>query len=159
MAPVKKKGKAQQQVINSKARFAYEVIASYVAGLVLKGSEVKSIRSGLAQLKDAYCFFLRGELWSKGVHIAPYPHATSSEVLAPNRVRKLLLNRRELTKIKRLKEERGYTIVPLRLFIQNNGLVKLEVAIAKGKKKYDKREAIKSRDIERKLARGDNITY
>ena len=158
MAPAKKKEKAQQQVINSKARFAYEVIARYVAGLVLKGSEVKSIRSGLAQLNDAYCFFLRGELWSKGLHIAPYPHATS-EILAPNRVRKLLLNRRELTKIKRLKDERGYTIVPLRLFIQDKRLVKLEIAIAKGKKKYDKREAIKTRDIERKLAKGDKITY
>lgn len=135
---------------NKKAFFAYHILEKYITGIVLKGPEIKSIRMGRANLKDAYCYFAQGELWTKGIHISPYTPASYANEPS-DRSRKLLLTKRELAKLKKEKNEKGYTIIPLRLFINAKGWAKLEIALAKGKKLYDKRAGIKQRDIERAM--------
>ena len=137
-------------VRNKKASFEYEFLDEYTAGLQLKGTEIKSIRMGKVSLQEAYCFMQKGELWIKGMHIAPYELSTYYNH-EPTRTRKLLLNKKELKKLENKLKEQGLTIVPKRIFINGRGLAKLDIALAKGKKLYDKREDIKKKDTKRDL--------
>ena len=120
--------------------------------MVLTGTEVKSLRDGRASFNDAYCFFNKGELWIKSLHIAEYSHGTVNNH-DPLRERKLLLQKRELKKLEAKLKEQGYTLVPLRIFFNDKGLAKMEIGLGKGKKLHDKRETIKNRDVEREMKR------
>lgn len=137
---------------NKKASFEYEVIESLEAGIVLVGTEIKSIRSGKANLTDSYCQFLNNELYVKNMHIAEYELGTCNNHVA-KRDRKLLLNKKELKKWQRKTKEDGLTIVPLTLFLNLKGVAKLEIALCRGKKLYNKRESIMNRDIRRDMDR------
>ena len=137
-------------VKNRKASFEYEFLEKYVAGIQLFGTEIKSIREGKANIADAYCFFRKNELWIQGMHIAEYWWGTFNNH-DPKRERKLLLSRKELNKLERKSQDNGLTIIALRMFINDRGFAKLEIALARGKKKYDKREDIKQRDSKREL--------
>ena len=141
------------EIKNRSAYFEYYIDDKYVAGISLLGTEVKSLRDGKASFNDSYCLFNNGELWLKSMHIAEYSQGTVNNH-DPLRDRKLLLNKREMRKWEnRLKKEKGYTIVPLRLFMNEKNLVKLEIGLGKGKKLHDKRESIKQRDSDRELQR------
>lgn len=133
---------------NRRAGFDYEFIENYTAGMVLYGTEIKSVRAGKASLVDTYCYFNKGELYVKNMHIAEYFWASYNRK-DPKRDRKLLLNRKELNKLQRAVKEKGLTIVPVRLFISENGFAKLHIALARGKREYDKRESIKEKDMRR----------
>ncbi|MFT3746924.1 MAG: SsrA-binding protein SmpB [Agriterribacter sp.] len=137
---------------NRSAFFEYYIEDKYVAGLVLTGTEVKSVREGKASFNDSYCYFHKGELWIKSLHISEYSHGTYNNH-DPLRERKLLLSRKELNKLEGKIKEKGFTIVPLALFFTEKGLVKLEIGLGKGKKTHDKRETIKARDSEREIKR------
>lgn len=137
---------------NKRASFEYTFLDKYVAGIVLTGTEIKSVRVGEVSLQEAYCYFSRGELWVKSMHIAAYAQGNIYNHVE-NRDRKLLLNRKELNKLMRNKEK-GLTIIPVQLFINEWGLAKLQIALAKGKRLYDKRQSIKERDLERAMRRG-----
>ncbi|GJM61541.1 MULTISPECIES: SsrA-binding protein SmpB [Persicobacter] len=137
---------------NKKASFEYEFIEKLTAGIVLKGSEIKSIREGKVTLGDAFCVFHREELWVRHMHIAPYSHG-NIENHQDTRERKLLLNKSELRKLEQKMEEKGLTIVPIRLFLTGKGLAKVEIALARGKKLFDKRATIKDKDVKRDLQR------
>jgi SsrA-binding protein len=141
---------------NKKAYFDYEILEKYVAGMVLTGTEIKSIRMGKVSLVESYCYFDRGELWVKGINVAEYPWGTFTNH-DPKRDRKLLLKSRELHKLERKVKESGLTIITLRLFLNDRGLAKLELALARGKKEYDKRETIKQKDMKREIARARKI--
>jgi SsrA-binding protein len=138
-------------VRNKQASFQYELLDKYIAGMVLTGTEIKSIREGKVNLQDGYCYFANGELFVKGVGITPYAQGTHYNH-ETQRERKLLLKHAELRKLEQ-KNEKGLTIVPVRLFINERGYAKLEIALARGKKLFDKREAIKERDAKRQLDR------
>ena len=138
------------EIKNRSAYFEYFIDNKYDAGIVLTGTEVKSLRSGRASFNDSYCFFHRGELWIKSLHIAEYSHGTSANH-DPVRERKILLNKKELRKIESKIKEKGITVVPLRIFFSEKGLVKIEIGLGKGKKLYDKRETIKQRDTQREM--------
>lgn len=137
---------------NKKASFEFEFIDKYTAGIQLKGTEIKSIREGKVSLTEAYCYFRRGELFIKQMHIAPYSMAASYNHDAV-RERKLLLNKQELEKLEGKFSEKGLSIVPVRIFINDQGLAKVEIALARGKKIHDKRESIKAKDSKRELER------
>ncbi len=137
---------------NKRATFDYELIDTLTAGIVLTGTEIKSIRLGKASLVDTYCYFVRGELWVKNMHIAEYFYGSYNNHVA-RRERKLLLTAKELKKLDRGTKETGFTIVPIRMFINEKGLAKVVVALAKGKKQYDKREALKEKDDRRDMDR------
>ena len=137
---------------NKRASFDYEFVETYTAGIVLTGTEIKSIRLGKASLVDTYCYFVRGELWVKNMHIAEYFYGSYNNHVA-RRDRKLLLDRKELRKLRQAVKNPGFTIVPTRLFINEKGLAKLVIALARGKHEYDKRESIKERDDKRELDR------
>ena len=138
------------QIKNKRARFEYHLLDQFTAGLVLTGTEIKSIREGKASLQEAYCVFVGKELFINGMHIAPYKQGSIYNH-EPRRQRKLLLNKRELRKIRKSSNEKGATIVPLRLFINQRGLAKLEIAVAKGKNLYDKRQHIRKKDEQREM--------
>jgi SsrA-binding protein len=138
-------------VENKKARFDFHIIDVYEAGISLVGSEVKSLRQGHAQIKDAYISFVGNEIFLQRANIALYS-ASSYNNHAPERLRKLLLNRNEINKIYAATEEKGMSCIPLKMYFKD-GLVKVEIAIAKGKKKGDKRDAIKTRDVNREVSR------
>lgn len=140
------------QIKNKKAYFDYELVEKYIAGLVLTGTEIKSLRMGKASLVDTYCLFKEGELYVRGMNIATYDHGTYNNH-DPMRDRKLLLQKAELRKLQRKTKEKGFTIVPTRLFINEKGFAKLEIALARGKKEYDKRETIRERDLKRDMER------
>lgn len=140
------------EIRNRSAYHDYYIEDKYDAGLVLAGTEVKSLREGRASFNDSYCFFHKGELWIKSLHITPYSHGTVNNHL-PAQERKLLLHKRELRKLEAKIKEKGYSIVPLRIFFNEKGLAKLEIGLGKGKKLYDKRETIKQRDTERDIKR------
>lgn len=140
------------QIKNRKASYEYEFVEKLEAGIILKGTEIKSLREGKASVQEAYCYFKRNELFVKGMNISPYTQA-SFEHHDVVRDRKLLLKKRELEKFKAKTEEKGLTVVPLRLYINNRGFAKLEIALAKGKKIYDKRDSIKKKDQQRELER------
>ena len=133
-----------------KAYFNYEFLERFTAGLELKGTEIKSIREGKVNFNDAYCFFKGGELFVKGMHIAEYKMGNIFNH-DPARPKKLLLTKKELLRLKQKMDEKSLTIVPVRLFINNKGLAKLEIAFAKGKKLHDKRQSIKEREYNRSL--------
>ena len=137
---------------NRKASFEYQFIDKYVAGIMLLGTEIKSIRNNQANISDAHCVFMEEELFVKNLHIAEYSHGGKSNH-EPKRARKLLLNRQELNKMIGKVKEKGMSIIPIRLFINDKGKAKLEIALAKGKKIYDKRESIKEKDQKRDIAR------
>ena len=137
---------------NRKASFEYAFIDKYVAGIQLTGTEIKSIREGKSVINEGFCVFLKNELYIRNMHVAPYFNGTYNNV-EEKRDRKLLLQRRELEKLSGKLKDQGLTIIPLRLFINEKGLAKLEIALAKGKKLYDKREDIKKRDVERETSR------
>lgn len=137
---------------NKKASHDYEFIEKYVAGIKLMGTEIKSIREGKANLTDSYCLFRDGEMYLKGMHIAEYWWGNLNNH-DPLRERKLLLKSRELSKIGRKVKESGLTIIVIRVFVNEKGLAKAEIAIARGKKEYDKRETLKRKDSERELDR------
>lgn len=147
------KAKSRIQASNRKASFEYEFIETYTAGLVLVGTEIKSIRAGKVSLSDAYCYFdLSGQLYVRGLNIAQYFWGSWGQH-EPRRDRKLLLNRRELRHLRTAIKEKGLTIVALRLFVGDNGYAKLDIALARGKKIYDKRQSIKEKDIRREMER------
>jgi SsrA-binding protein len=137
---------------NKKASFDYEFIETYVAGVVLTGTEIKSIRLGKAGLTDCYCLLINNELWMRNMYIAEYFYGTYNNHEA-RKDRKLLLNRKELNKIDTLSKNTGFTIVPTKLFLNEKGLVKIVIAIAKGKKSYDKRQSLKEKDDRRDMER------
>ncbi|TCO07406.1 SsrA-binding protein SmpB [Natronoflexus pectinivorans] len=137
---------------NKRAYFDFELIEKFVAGIQLAGTEIKSIRLGKASLVDAYCYFIKDELWVKGMNIAEYFYGTYNNH-QPARERKLLLQRKELNKLLRKTKESGLTIVPLRMFLNDRGFAKIEIALAKGKKQHDKRETLKQKDASRELDR------
>ncbi len=140
------------QIKNRKASFEYELIEKFEAGMVLKGTEIKSIREGKASVQEAYCFLRDQAAYVKGMNIAPYSNA-SFESHEMTRERKLLLKKREIEKLRAKTEEKGLTIVPVRLYINSRGFAKLEIALARGKKIYDKRDDIKQKDQKRELER------
>ena len=137
---------------NRSAFHDYFIEDKYDAGMVLTGTEVKSLRDGRASFNDSYCYFHKGELWIKSLHIAEYSHGTVNNH-DPLRERKLLLSKRELKKMETKMKEKGFTIVPLRIYFNEKGFAKLEIGLGKGKKLHDKRETIKSRDVEREMKR------
>ena len=138
---------------NKRATFDYELVDKFTAGIVLVGTEIKSIRLGKASLVDTFCFFAgNNELWVKNMNISEYSFGSYNNHL-PRRDRKLLLNRKELIKLQREVKDNGMTIVPTKLFINEKGLCKLEIALARGKKEYDKRESIKEKDAKRNIDR------
>ena len=140
------------QIRNKRASFDYESLEEYDAGIVLVGTEIKSIRLGKASLQDAYCYFSGNELYVKGMNVATYFWG-SWNGHEPMRDRKLLLTRRELRHLAAAVKQKGLTIVAVRLYITENGLAKLHIALAKGKKEYDKRQTIKEKDIRREMER------
>ena len=143
------KGKTVE-IKNRKASFEYEFLERYTAGIVLCGSEIKSIRAGKASLVDAYCYFsAAGELFVRNMNVAEYWWASAFSRHDPTRDRKLLLNRRELRKLSRAVKEKGLTIVATRLFLSEGGYAKLDIALARGKREFDKRESIKEKDLRR----------
>lgn len=147
-----KKSSGDIAIRNKKASHEYEFLDKYVAGIKLTGTEIKSLRLGKAALTDSYGFFRDGELYIKGMHIAEYWWGNLNNH-DPLRERKLLLTKRELRKIERKVKESGLTIIVIKVFINERGLAKAEIAVSKGKKEYDKRETIKRKDTERDLAR------
>lgn len=151
-----KKEKDQiQKIINIKNRKAsheYQFVDKYVAGIVLKGTEIKSIRMAKVNMQGAYCLFINGECWLRDLHISPYSMAGFINHEAKTD-RKLLLSKKELLKIEQKQKETGLTIVPTRVFVNNRGLAKVEIALAKGKKLYDKRQDLKAKDSKRDLER------
>ena len=137
---------------NRRATFDYIVTETYTAGIVLTGTEIKSIRQSKASLVDTYCTFIAGELWVKNMHVSEYFYGSYNNHVA-RRDRKLLLERKELRKLQNAVTNPGFTIVPTRLFINEKGLAKLVIALARGKHEYDKRESIKERDDKREMDR------
>jgi SsrA-binding protein len=137
---------------NRQAGFEYELLDKYTAGMVLMGTEIKSIREGKVNLQDGYCYINNGEFFVKGINITPYAEGTHYNHDA-TRERKLLLKKSEIKKLESKVEEKGYTLVPTRLFINERGIAKLEFAVARGKKLHDKRDSIKERDAKRELDR------
>jgi len=140
------------EIVNRRAKFEYHFLQSYEAGILLSGTEVKSIKSGNANLSDAYCLFMNGELYIKSLYIAEYSHGNVHNH-ETRRDRKLLLRRPELKKLDRRVREKGLTIVPHRIYISDRGFIKIEIALAQGKRAYDKRESIKEKDVRRDLDR------
>ncbi|MBX2894629.1 MAG: SsrA-binding protein SmpB [Cyclobacteriaceae bacterium] len=137
---------------NKQATFNYELLDKFIAGIVLRGTEIKSIREGKVNLQDGYCYFSKGEIFVKGISITPYAQGTHYNHEA-GRERKLLMKRAELNKLEAKVEEKGLTLIPIRLFINDSGLAKVEIGLGRGKKTHDKRESIKERDVKRELNR------
>ncbi|MCH2023401.1 MAG: SsrA-binding protein SmpB [Saprospiraceae bacterium] len=140
------------EIINKKATHEFSFVFTIEAGIVLQGTEIKSIRSAKVNMSDAYCVVKSGELFVNNLHISEYKYGTYNNHI-PKRPRKLLVNKMELKKLHNKVKEQGFSIVPYRLFISERGYAKLEIALAKGKKSYDKRESLKERDSKRNLDR------
>ena len=139
-------------ISNRKAYHEYFFEATYTAGLVLSGTEIKSLRAGKASFNDSYCVFHQGELFVRSLHISEYAFGTYTNH-EPLQERKLLLNKRELGKLESKTREKGYSIIPLKIFISESGYAKMEIGLGKGKKNYDKRETIKERETDRNIKR------
>ena len=140
------------EIKNKKAGFEYHFLATFSAGMMLTGTEVKSIREGKASLADSYCIFIDGDLFVKNMHISEYKQGSYSNH-EPKRMRKLLLNKAEIRKIQSKLKEKGTTIIPVQLFFSERGFAKLEIAVARGKKMYDKRDSLKEKDLRRQMQR------
>ena len=137
---------------NKRATYNYEILDTYTAGIVLSGTEIKSLRLGKASLTDCYCYFNDHELYVRGINIAEYYWGTYNNHI-PKRDRKLLLQRRELLKLERALQDKGLTVVGLKLFINERGLAKIQIGLGRGRKNYDKREYLKEKDAKRELSR------
>ena len=146
-----KKTIANTTIKNKRAYFDYEILAPFVAGLVLAGTEIKSLREGKANLTDGFCSFTNGELYARNIHISEYFEGTYNNH-RPKHDRKLLLNKRELAKIKDLLKNKSYTVVPLKIFFTDKGWAKLEIGVARGKKEFDKRDSLKTKDAQREIS-------
>ncbi len=144
--------KSPVNIRNKKASFEYFFVDTYTAGIVLTGTEIKSIRQGKASLVDAFCYINNGEIWVKGMNISPYFYGSYSNHES-KRDRKLLLNRREINKLQEATKMVGFTIVPILIFIDGNGMAKVDVALCKGKKEYDKRQTLKEKEDRREMDR------
>lgn len=142
----------QLEISNRKAYYEYFFEQTYIAGLVLSGTEIKSLRAGKASFNDSYCVFQNGELFVKSLHISEYSFGTYTNH-EPMQERKLLLNKRELQKLEAKTKEKGYSIIPLKIFLAESGYFKMEIGLGKGKKNYDKRESIKERETDRDIKR------
>ena len=140
------------EINNRRATYNYTLLQSYDAGIVLTGTEVKSLRDGKANLNDAFCYFYKGNLYIRNMHISEYKLGTYANH-EPKRLRQLLLNARELTKIESKAKEKGFSVIPVRIFESDRGFFKVEISLAQGKKTYDKRNTIKNRDQKRELDR------
>lgn len=140
------------EIRNRAAYHEYFIEEKYDAGIVLAGTEVKSIREGKVSFADSFCIFFQSELWVRNLHIAEYRFGTTNNHLAVHD-RKMLLNRKELRKLENKLKDKGYTIIPLRIFLSEKGLIKMEIGLAKGKKLFDKRDTIKERDTQREMKR------
>tara|TARA_S200000501_G_C20780904_1_gene724992 strand:- start:711 stop:1166 length:456 start_codon:yes stop_codon:yes gene_type:complete len=138
------------EIKNKKASFSYNLTDFFIAGIQLKGSEIKSIRNKDVIITDSYCTLTKGEIWARNINIKKYKQDSINEH-NPKREKKLLLNKSELKKITKSIDEKGMSLIPTRIFINKKGLAKIEIAIGKGKKQYDKREDIKKRDIEKQI--------
>lgn len=149
---MKEKIKNDVLIKNKRATFDYELLETFTAGIVLTGTEIKSIRQGKASLVDTFCIVEKGEVWVKNMYVAEYFYGTYNNHVA-RRDRKLLLNKKEIRKIFDAIRTSGFTVVPTRLFVNEKGLAKLVIAIAKGKKEYDKRDSIRERDDRREMDR------
>ena len=150
----KEKTKRKIQINNKRASFDYEFLETYEAGIVLVGTEIKSLRAGKASLSDAYCYFFNGELYVKGMNISTYFWASAWSSHEPGRDRKLLLHSKELRSLSNSVKQKGLTIVAVKLYINDEGMAKLLIALARGKKEFDKRATIKEKDIRREMERG-----
>jgi SsrA-binding protein len=139
-------------IANKQVYREYEILEKFTAGIVLYGTEIKSIRQGKASLSDSWCIFVGSELYARGLQIAEYSFGTHNNHM-PKRDRKLLLSRNELNKLQRKVKEKGFTIVTIELFLNDSGLAKLEIGLARGKAVHDKREDMKKRDTEREMER------
>ncbi|MBI3218644.1 MAG: SsrA-binding protein SmpB [Bacteroidetes bacterium] len=137
---------------NKQATFQYELLEKFIAGIALMGTEIKSIREGKVNLQDGFCYFHSGQVFAKGINITPYSQGTHYNHEAA-RERKLLLKKSEIGRLESKVEEKGLTLIPIRLFINERGFAKLEIALARGKKTHDKRNSIKERDVKRELSR------
>lgn len=144
--------KSPIQIKNKKASFEYFFVDTYTAGIVLTGTEIKSIRQGKASLVDAYCYVINGEMWIKGMYVAPYFYGSFSNV-GSRRDRKLLLKKREIQKLQAATKDVGFTIVPTLVFIDEHGRAKVDIALAKGKKEYDKRQTLRAKEDRREMDR------
>lgn len=144
--------KSPVQIRNKKASFEYYFVDTYTAGIVLTGTEIKSIRNGKASLVDSFCFINNGEIWVKGMNVSPYFYGSYANHVA-KRDRKLLLNKREIRRLLEDTKAVGFTIVPVLLFIDDKGRAKLDIALAKGKKEYDKRQTLKEKEDRREMDR------
>lgn len=143
---------AKINIRNKRATFDYEILETFMAGIVLTGTEIKSLRASRASLVDCFCYLNRGELFVRGINISEYEWGTYNNH-SPKRDRKLLLQKKELRKIERMMQDKGLTIVGIKLFINGKGLAKLDIGVAKGRKNYDKREYIKEKDSKREMDR------
>ena len=152
MAKQKDTGNKIINIKNRKASFEYHFLEKYVTGIALLGTEIKSLREGKASLQHAYCHINKGEIFVKDLNISPYSFAKNFNH-EPKRERKLLMKKKEIEKLDSKYKEKGLAIIPVRIFINNRGLAKLEIALAQGKKLHDKREDIKSKDLKRELSR------
>jgi len=141
-----------KELSNRSATYHFAIEQKFTAGMVLFGTEIKALREGKASFNDSYCFLQDGELWIKSLHIAEYTFGTASNH-NPTRERKLLLTKKELRKIEGKTKEKGYTLVPLRIFMSESGYAKMDIALAKGKKLHDKRDTLKAKDAEREMKR------
>ncbi len=144
------------EIVNRKAAFEYKFIQEFEAGIMLTGTEVKSVRVGDVNLKDAFCFFRKGELYIKNLYIAEFKYGNLNNH-ETRRLRKLLLKKPELAKIEKKMKEKGFTLVPYKLYISERGFIKLEVCLSQGKKSYDKRATIKERENKRVMGRINKI--
>ena len=151
----KKNFNTKINIRNKRASFEYHIIDTYTAGIVLTGTEIKAIRQSEVNIRDAYCIFMDKELWVIKMHIAQYLEGSYNNH-EPTRNRKLLLSKKELKKLLTKSEDKGLTVIPVRLFITDRGFAKLEIALAKGKKLYDKRQDIQVKDMKREMERGDS---
>jgi SsrA-binding protein len=142
-----------KEIVNRSASFHYALDAKYEAGIVLQGTEVKSIKAGKVSFNDSFCVIHDGEVFLKSLHISEYSHGNLNNHNS-TRDRKLLLNKKEINKLHAKMKEKGFTIVPLKFFYSESGFIKLEIALARGKKMYDKRDSIKERDTNKELRRG-----
>lgn len=150
--------KSPIQIKNKKASFEYFFVETYTAGIVLTGTEIKSIRQGKASLVDTYCLIINGEMWLRGMSISPYFYGSFANH-EMKRDRKLLLNRREIYKLQEATKAPGYTIVPTLVFIDQNGRAKVDIALCRGKKQYDKRQALKEKEDRREMDKAFKIKY
>ena len=153
-----KKKNTPREVVNRRAKYEYQFLDTYEAGIKLLGTEIKSVRNGGVEMRDAYCIFKKGELFIYSLFIAEYDFGNQFNHEA-RRPRKLLLHRRELKKLEKRVKEKGLTIVPFRLYFNERGFVKVEIALAQGKKNYDKRNSIKEKDLKRDMQRMKKMDY